>query len=279
MNLKKYSDKKKYPGYNDLKKHYPFFVLQIAKDREINDSLKYECLDEICSMPIPNIKKLTEACCAFFDRKQLIGSVCKNAQFNNSYIRVNGKDSLVAWISQIVGLTTLQVNSFISPILYSSNAILKKAFINKLLNLEAINDSYFLRDNCIKYFGMKMWKSKNKPILRDAFLTNFNFIQWSFPDSKTEDLFFDQASIDLIPCRAGLLFKGEKIIFSHNLDDSYNVRKPTVFDARLYPQFEPGGFTKPLKSCIRLNGFEEFVHKPNNFKNIEMLNAETFYKL
>lgn len=279
MNFKKYQNKKKYPGYNDLKLHFPFFISQISRESEISDSLKHACLEAICKVSIPSIDKLTEACCSFFDKKQLIGTVCKNSQLNNAYIRVNGKDSLLAWISQITGLTAIQVNAFISPILYSSNLILRKALVNKLLTLEAINDSYFIKQNCLKYFGMEKWGSKNKPVLKNAFMTNFNFIQWSFPNSKTEDLFFNQSSIELIPCRAGLIFEGEKIIFSHNLNDSYNVRKPTVFDARLYPQFEPGGNTKPLKRCTHLKGFEEFVHVPNNFKNIETLNAETFYKL
>jgi len=149
--------------------------------------------------------------------------------------------------------------------------------MNKLLNIKAINDSYLIPENCIKFFGLKKWRSKSyKPTLKDAFLTNFNYIQWSFPNSRTEDLFQNQGTIALMPCRAGLISVEERLFFTHNLNDNCNVRKPTVFDARLNPQFQPGGFTRPLPSCNHLSGFMEFVHIPNNFKNIDNFKAETF---
>ena len=276
MILKKYLNKKKYPGFLDLQNHFPFFLDQLVNDVELSDDLKFECLDSICSNSIKTKDELNTICCDFFDSRKLIGTICKNADKQNSYIRVNGKDSLVGWISQIVGLTTAQVNSLISTILYSSNLTLKTGLVNKLLNIEAVNDSYFDSKKCLKYFGMKKWVRKSKPTLKDAFLTNYNYIQWSFPDSKTEDLFRNQATIDILPCRAGLVFAEEKLLFTHNLNDNYNVRKPTVFDARLYPQFQPGGLTKPLTSCSHLKGFMEYVHIPNNFKNIASFKAETF---
>lgn len=278
MELKKYSDPKIYPGFNELKTHFPFFIDQIIKEKEISETVKHECLESICTTIIIDKNDLERKCCDYFDKKKLIGTICKNSQLNNSYLRVNGKSSLVTWIGQIVGLSTSQVIRLLSPILYSSNSIIKNGLTNKLLSLEAINDSYFIKENCIKYFGISKWKARKKPTLRDAFLTNFNYIQWSSPNPKTENLFENQTTIDLIPCRAGLVFKGEQIIFLHNLSDSYNVRKPTIFDARLYSQFEPGGYTKPLANCDALNGFDEFVHIPNNFRNIVSFQAETFYK-
>lgn len=279
MILDKYRDEIAYPGFTDLNTHFPFFINQLISDVELSQDLKYECLDNICTSQIASKDDLNHLCCKFFDSKKLIGTICRNSESNNAYVRVNGKDSLVAWISQIVGLTTSQVNSLLSTILYSSNAMIKKGLLNKLLNIEAVNDSYFETQNCLKFFGLRKWGSKAKPKLKDAFLTNFNYIQWSFPDLKTEDLFLNQDTIDIVPCRAGLVFAEEKIIFTHNLNDSYNVRKPTVFDARLYPQFQPGGLTKPLLSCNHLTGFMEYVHIPNNFKNIDDFKAETFFKV
>lgn len=279
MILKKYSNKKSYPGFSDLEKHFPFFINQLINDKELSDDLKYECLDSICSFSIKTKVELNNICCNFFDSKKLVGTICKNSEINNSYIRINSKDSLVGWVSEIIGLPNSNVNSLISAILYSPNEIIKMGLMNKLLNIEAVNDSYLIEKNCLKYFGLKRWKSKLKATLKDAFLSNYNYIQWSFPDSKTEDLFKNQTTISLMPCRAGLISEEGKLIFTHKLNDNYNVRKPTVFDARLYPQFQPGGLTKPLSLCKHLKGFEEFVHIPNNFKNIDNLKAETFYKI
>ena len=279
MILQKYLDQNLYPGYSFLTNKFPYFISQLKNDKELSIDLKYDCLDNICSTPIKTESDLKDKCNSFFDSKKLIGSICKNSENKNSYIRINGKDSLVSWVSQISGLPILNINSLISTILYSSNTVLRNGFMNKMLSIEAINDSYILPENSLKYFGVKKWKSKTRPTLKDAFLTNFNYIQWSFPDSKTEDLFKDQATIDIMPCRAGIAFSEEKLIFTHNLNDSYNVRKPTVFDARLYPQFQPGGSTKPLAQCNHLSGFVEYVHIPNNFQNIDNFKAETFYKI
>lgn len=278
MDLTKYNNSKLFPGFKDLQSYFPFFVDQIVKDPELSDPIKYECLDTICSKNITSKDNLETECFNFFESRTLIGTVCKDPQSKNSFIRVNGKNVLISWISQVVGLGIAQTASLISTILYSSNKIIRTGLLNKLLDIEAINDSYFISDNCTKYFGQKKWHSRNKPTLKDAFLTNFKYIQWSFPTPK-ENLFVDQPTIDLIPCRAGLIFAGEQIIFSHNLSDIYNVRRPTVFDARLYPQFEPGGTTKPLAKCSHMTGFSEYVHKPNNFKNIKNFEAETFYNL
>ena len=280
MDLKKYSNRKLFPGFSDLQSYFPFFIQQLVNDKELSQDLKYECLDSFCSLQLKTEEELKNICCKFFDSKKLIGTLCKNSENKNSYIRVHGKDSIVGWISQIIGLTTSNVNSLISTILYSANPILKNGLMNKLLKIEAVDDSYLISENCLKFFGLKKWKSKlSKPTLKDAFLSNFNYIQWSFPDSRSEDLFKNQATIDLVPCRAGLISAEEKLIFTHNLYDNYNVRKPTVFDARLYPQFQPGGLTKPLSSCNHLSGFMEYVHIPNNFKNIDNFKAETFYKI
>lgn len=280
MILDKYLDEKLFPGFADLQTHFPFFIKQLCDDIEISEDLKYECLNSICSKHIHSKADLNNLCYMFFDSQKLIGTICKNSECHNSYIRVNGKDAILGWISQIIGLPASTVNNLISTILYSSNSVIKKGLMNKLLGIEAVKDSFENEENCLKYFGKKTWHSKSeKPRLKDAFLTNYNYLQWSFPDSKTESLFENQVTIDLVPCRAGLIFAEEKLIFSHNLNDSYNVRKPTVFDARLYSQFKPGGITNPLPSCSHLDGFIEFVHIPNNFKNIDQLIAETFHKI
>ena len=122
---------------------------------------------------------------------------------------------------------------------------------------------------------MTKWKSKTLPKLKDAHVSNCNYIHWSFPNPTTENIFINQSTIENLGCRAGLMDTNNKIIFLHNLDNTLNVKKPTILDAGFCEQFEPGGKTKPLKKCSHLSGFEEYVHIPNNFANLQ----NNFYEI
>ncbi|MBK7108447.1 MAG: hypothetical protein IPH61_04625 [Bacteroidetes bacterium] len=275
INTKKYNNTLKYPAYSKIKSNFGYFLIKIVKDSELKDLEKEDCLENICSINVPTDKELENRCNNYFYKNKLKGSVCKNVNSNNPFVRIHTKDSFISWISEIVGLKPEHTKSKLTHIIYAGDAKIKFLLLDSFLNSVAVNDSYATKENCQKYFGMPKWKSKFPAKLRDAHIGNYNFIQWSFPNPTTENIFADQASIENLGCRAGLMDSNKKIIFLHDMDKSFNVRKPTMFDAGFYEQFEPGGKTQPLRKCAHLTGLEEYVHIPNNFANIK----NNFYEI
>jgi len=265
-----------YASYNRLEKNYGYFFLKIISDHEMTDLNKNICLETICSITASDEVDFQEKCEAYFNKNKLKGSSVLDITKKNPFVRIHSKDAFISQISQIIGVRPSQLVSNLTYIIYNSDAKVRSLLLNSLLNSLAVNDSYMREENCLKFFGQKKWKSKTPPKLKDAFILNYKSIQWSFPKPVKEDIFADQNSIEKLPCRAGLTDSNKKIIFLYKLSDSYNVRKPTTLDAGFYEQFEPGGKTKPLSKCAPLLGFEEVVHIPNIFFNLENQFYEVF---
>ena len=160
----------------------------------------------------------------------------------------------------------------------STDQVYKNAILDSFLQNLVLPINFTGRKESQKYLGVDRWRFKQPPRLGDAKIESF--LQWSFPKPVKEDVFKSQDIINTLDCRSGLVdnsssMRATKIIFVHKLQKEYNPCKPTCFDAEFYPQFLPGGTTKPLNKCKDQDGFDEFIHKANKFKN---LSAE-FYEI
>jgi hypothetical protein len=276
FDIKRFDNKLRYPTFKLLEQELGYFLNQIIEDNEISNSEKLKCLETICVLPICSVKEYEEKCNqAFFYRNKLKGQKCNNLHDLNPFIRLHDKDSLVSRISSLTGLKAPTVKNKLSEIIVA-NKIDQPSLLESFVNNSVISDAYVKEDNCLAYFGQKKWTSIEPPKLKDAHLCLFQSIQWSFPNSNSENLFFDQKSVENIKCRAGITDKKRKLVFLHKLNEEFNVRKPTVFDAGFHEQFKPNGLTNPLKECETSSGFEEYVHIPNKFINVVEIIFETF---
>jgi hypothetical protein len=216
-----------------------------------------------------DLEKFANLCdTEFFHKNKLSGDVCKGVVSMNPFIRINDLDAFVKWVAEITGINYPNVRVKLNEIVYATVEKTRKLLLNNFLNNKVIINS-FNGKYCQKYYGMLNWPGKNAPRLKDALLSSFYGLQWSFPLPASENIFVDPLPVQELACRAGVLEPRKKIIYLHNLNDKYNVRKPTVFDAGFYVQFDPGGKTKPLSACSHLTGFDEYVHKPNHFYNLQ----------
>ncbi len=129
---------------------------------------------------------------------------------------------------------------------------------------EIVNDS----DQAIRFLGVPALSVSVEPFLNEAKYDEWN--AWSVPIPDSEKDILSKSKIRDLDCRLGLSenIDLDKFVVVYTIKNCKKVAKPTVFDAGFYPQFEPGGKTKPLDKCKHLSGFEEYVHDPTKFKNI-----------
>ena len=278
INIASYNDPLKFPSYGVINTHFGYFFNQLIADSELDDTQKHSCLTTICGIEhVLSPNDFHKECNnIFFYGNKLQGIECRIFDNLNPFVRINDADAFFSWISEITGIAATNTVAKIKEIIYARDETGKKLLLRSFLNNKAVKSSYDTEEHCTKYFGLKSWAAKDPPKLRDAYLTFYKGIQWSFPKPEKEDIFATQATIQQLGCRAGIMDDSRKIILTHNLNMNYNVRKPTTFDAGFYEQFEPGGVTKPMLACDTLEGFNEYVHTPNQFININANIYETF---
>ncbi|MBS1597064.1 MAG: hypothetical protein JST75_02480 [Bacteroidetes bacterium] len=277
LDISAFNNRSKFPSYARLKSDFNHFLTRIGKEKEISEGKARECLTAICGINATSKADYEHKCnVQYFFKNKLQGTPCADVSNSNPFVRIHDKDDFMKWISEIIGLSPTNTKGKIGDIIYAADLSIKSNLLRSFLNNIAVNTSYSNENNCLKYFGRKRWLAKTPPRLRDAHISSYNFIHWSFPQPKKEDIFLNQSVIEKLPCRAGIVDVEQKIIFKHILDKNYNVRKPTILDAGFYEQYEPGGSTKPLKRCARLSGFDEYVHIPNIFSNVQESLFETF---
>ncbi|OOQ58277.1 hypothetical protein [Mucilaginibacter pedocola] len=278
IDLTLFEDSIKFPSYDVIKTHFGYFFNQLLADNELKDVDKERCLNTLCGIKAGMSPELfhQESNNVFFYTNKLLGVECHVVDNLNPFVRISDAAAFISWISEITGIVASNTSAKVKELMYARDDDARRLLLKSFLNNKAVKSSYENEKNCLKYFGLETWAGKDGPKLRDAYLTFYKGIQWSFPMPSSEDIFANQIAIQKLPCRAGIMGASKKIIFTHKLSADYNVRKPTSFDAGFYEQFLPNGLTKPLDSCMTETGFEEFVHTPNQFFNINPNLYETF---
>jgi len=275
LDLTDYNNPTVFPAFAMLESNFDYFLTQLSNDTEIPKDKKVECLNILCKIPITDPIAFSRECdLAVFHKNKLLGTCCNHMINLNPFVRINDLDAFINWISQLTGINVVNARIKINEITYATTDILKTKLLTSFLNNKVVSKAYDA-SNCFNYFGIDEWVAKDVPKLKDALISSAKGIQWSFP-MPSADIFKDPLEIQNLACRAGVLNPRKKIIFQHILSPLYKIKKPTVFDAGFYSQFSPGGKTKPLLSCNHLTGFDEFVHRPNHFHNLQHRFYEIF---
>lgn len=277
INFSLFDDELKYSSTKFVKKHFPHFLKKIKDEKQIKETKKIECLECICNIP-PSSKVVdfeNECNKNYFFKNKLLGKKCREINRKNPFVRATDKAGFIQRIASLIPIDDYELGIFIDKVLKERNISDKLMLWKVMLNNRVKEDSYKIEGNCISFFGKRVLKDLVSPVLGDAHTSHFMGIEWSFPLPKKENVFENNKTINKIPCRAGLIKTNNKVIFVHMLNDKYQVKVPTIFDGGFYPQFEPGGKTKPLSKCKKLSGFDEYVHKPNNYININYNITET----
>lgn len=257
-------------GYKRLGKEFPFFLVNLTNDKELAASEKKKFLDHLKAFD--NISNFENHCLSYFRKKQLLGKKALSPELLNPYIRIIYQHKFYERISEITGIKYDKIKPLVKEISFARTAADRALLLRSFLDNIVLRKCYDGEANCLWYLGIKKWTAKAQPRLKEAKIEPF--LQWSFPLPGEEKIFASQKAINLLDCRAGLIDNpgnklSFKIVYSHSIPSSETVCKPTCFDAEFYPQFLPGGMTKPLKGCDKQTGFSEYIHGSNKYLGLK----------
>ena len=260
------AEKLKSSGYKALTEADSEFTRKIEQDPYLPEVLKDQMLDYLKNYDESKDKDILGYTISFLRMHKQVGpEYSGNAE---RFIRTYDISRFLGRINEITKRDmTRKMNEILNP---ATPPAIKKMLMKTLL-AESIKDVVIHDpDKSNYYFGYEGLPEDVKPELGEA--NTGSFIEWSFPEPESEDLFVD-SSKEKLDCRAGLSqnINLDKVLYSHQIKHCNKVTRPTVFDAETYPQFEPGGKTKPLEDCKDEDGFEEYVHTPNRYKYIERM--------
>lgn len=251
-------------GYKELKRINPEFVRKFESDTFLKVDLKNQFLEYMQGYTDKSGSVTEFAKCFMREHKQMGEDYIGSAEL---FIRMNDLMRFRARINEIIKRdASRKLNEFLKP---DTPLNIRKTLFKAMLDEPIKEEIRHEPDHSIYYLGMPGLPAGTKPVLGEA--QTGSYIEWSYPNSE-EDV-FEANTKKLLDCRAGLSENEslDKVLYSHLIKACRKVCKPTVFDAEDYPQFEPGGKTKPLKACENDDGLEEYVHTPNRYKYIEQI--------
>lgn len=241
------------------------FLQKLTNDVQLNDAEKENFLEYLKDYRKSKNGDIKKHCCNYFQNgKKFMSANSFNGDRDQPFIRIKDVLRFVEWIGEIVESDI--TGTFDVLLDNEAPENLRQIAMNTLLNTEIRDELINEPEISLKYLGVKALPAGVSPILSEA--KTDGWMVWSFPLSD-DDLLSDK-NLKTLDCRAGLSEnkKLDKIVYKHNIKNCKDIKKPTLFDAEFYPQFEVGGKTKPLKGCEKMEGFDEYVHEPNFFKNI-----------
>jgi hypothetical protein len=263
----KKKDFKKSEGWNALMK-LPFgkdFIQKVESDDQLDSDRKLAFFDFLSKYDSQVHKSINDYCEAFFrNGNKFLGKGIYEGDSNNPFVHIKDIRRLKEWMNQIV---ETNINTLIDSILDDGQpSDIRKVFFNALLNTKIRSTIENDPDECEKYLGVPSLSYSKEPIMLEAKLSSY--AMWSFPLPSEAN--FISNNLGDLDCRSGLseIRNYDKAVILLDLSEIKDIRKPTVFDAEFYPQFQPGGKTKPLDECSEKDGFDEYIHLPSKFKNI-----------
>ncbi len=260
--LNMFKNMKDNKGYLELKKVKPEFVKNFESDEQLDNNIKMQFLQYLSQFSSSS-QEVLEYSLEFIRMLKQVGSdYCGSATL---FIRINDVNRFKGRINEI---TKRDVSRRVKELLKPDIPIKVRNALYKAILSEPIKEDILHKpDKANYYLGKPALPAGLQPELGEA--QTGSYIEWSYPSNETEDV-FSNSSKNSLDCRAGLSENQDldKVLYSHNIKHCHKVTKPTIFDAEFYPQFKPGGMTKPLQECEEQNGLEEYVHTPNLYKSI-----------
>jgi hypothetical protein len=251
-------------GFTELNKetYGGLFLSKFERDSQLQDSSK-----ELFYIHLNNFTpdlKIDNHCLSFFRGNKFLGTALSDS--STEFVRITPFELFLSWIKEI-----LEVDMEPTVRMIFDNSFPESIRIDAfklLLESDVKPDILNTTDDCLKFMGYNSLPTTIAPQLGEAKLAEF--AMWSFPFPKNEADIFEDHKIKDLDCRAGLTggITLDKAVFTHSVRDVTRIAKPTVYDAEFYDQFMPGGKTVPLAGCNKMEGFDEYFHLPNKFKDI-----------
>lgn len=243
------------------------FIHKVTIDSQLNLDQKMHFFKFLSKFDQKLHNNIEDYCCEGFFRNgnKFLGKQNYSGDSNNPFVHIKDVRRFKEWTNQIAETDT---DNLIDNILDNSQpSAIREIFFNALLDTKIRSTIENDPNECEKYLGVSSLSYSLPPNLSEAKLSIYTM--WSFPLPSEAN--FISINIQELDCRSGLseIKNYDKVVFLLDLSSTKVIKKPTVFDAEFYPQFQPGGITKPLDDCSDKGGFEEYIHIPTKIKQIK----------
>lgn len=240
------------------------FLDKLGRDTELDDAQKEEFLEHLGRYDSRSGLDIESYCKDWFLLMKFLGTPYPTGR-DHVFFRINDIDRFKTWVDSITGIDT-------SPTL---DVLMSGSLDDRSDAFDALLDTPIKSDILLDLTLLEQYLGGSFPataftssVLGEA--KTAPWMEWSSPWPAHEHDLFSTGKIEDLDCRMGLTANrtDDKIVYKHDTTFCDELRRPTVFDAGFYDQFQPGGKTVPLAECNTLDGFDEYIHAPNRFRRI-----------
>jgi len=239
------------------------FLDKLGRDGELDDAEKNEFLAYMGSYDPATDGPVKNYCESWLrqDSKKFLGEAYPRMA-SHVFMRVNDVSRFKTWVNSIA---QLDISPAVDDLMSTDTAVRSDAF-SAILDTPIKDDIVIDVNQTEYYMGPDFLLFSLPHVIGEA--KTAGHLEWGSPWPEDEDDLFSPAKLVDVDCRMGLSANRDedKIVYKHDTSSCSQLRRPTVFDAEFYDQFQPGGKTVPLAECNHLAGFDEYVHTPNRFK-------------